>query len=60
MRDPSPAVFSEGAGVGAGLGEESMEGEDRAESMLVGPSELKDLLPRLPLASRAPRVVNSR
>lgn len=37
MRGPSPAIFSDAAGFGAGLGQESMEGEDGIESMLVGP-----------------------
>lgn len=45
MRGPSPAIFSDAVGFGAGLGQESMEGEDRVESTLVGPIRAEVSLP---------------
>lgn len=41
MCEPSSVIFSQAVGFGAGLGQESTEGEDEVESMLVGPIRAK-------------------
>lgn len=41
MCDPFSVIFSEAVGFGAGLGQESTEGEDEVESVLVGPIRAK-------------------
>lgn len=48
MCGPSSGVFPEAVGLEQ-VEQESMEGEDRVENLLVGPSELMCPLPSLPL-----------